>query len=336
MPSARQIHWAKFRVLVVTAAATVILTVLLYLLTGGTLFQRKATLYLYIPDASGVGPGSPVRVDGIGVGKVASVKLSGSNRPARIVQVALSVELGHMAHIPVDSTADIGTDTLLGDKFIGIRSGTSAAHVTPGGEIALKPEVTSLDLVQFAVELRTVDATLREIEQGTSPLGQFVLGDDMYRNVLHRLVQIQRGLRAMTDTTSQIGGLLYTDKIFRQIDAPLVALDQTLARIQSGQGPVGQMLRDSAQYDRWRAAFADLRQSVAEFRSGPLVESDATYQQWNRVLASLVERVDEMNGSPLVTSSEMYDNLNGLAIEMRSTLRDFRENPRKFLRLKVF
>lgn len=336
MPSARQINWAKFRVLVVSVVAAAILSVLFYLLTGGTLFQRKAILYLYIPDASGLGPGSPVRVDGIGVGQVSRVKLSGSNQPARIVQVAMSVERNHLVHIPVDSTADIGTDTLLGDKFIGIKSGHSPNSVQPGAELATKPETTSLDLVQFGAVLRTVDATLRQVEDGTSPLGQFVLGDDMYRNLVHRLVQIQRGLNSLSNTTSQIGGLLYTDQTFRQIDAPLLALDQTLARIQSGEGPMGRMLTDSAQYDQLRAAFIDLRRSVADFRSTPMLQSDATYQQWRSSLVSLIQRVDDFNSGPLFSSSEMYDNLNGFASEIEHTLQDFRQNPKKFMRMKVF
>ena len=74
----------------------------------------------------------------------------------------------------MDSTADIGTDTLLGDKFIGIKSGKLAVHVVPGSEIALKPETTSLDLAQFTVQLRAMDVTLRDIENGTGPLGEFV------------------------------------------------------------------------------------------------------------------------------------------------------------------
>jgi hypothetical protein len=32
----------------------------------------------------------------------------------------------------------------------------------------------------------------------------------------------------------------------------------------------------------------------------------------------------------------VYENLNGEARELRDTLREFRQNPRKFLRLKIF
>lgn len=321
--------------LVVIVAASTILVLLFYLFTGGTLLQPKTTLYLYIPDASGVAPGSPVRVDGIGIGKVSAVRLSGSNQPGRVVLVTMRVQRNHLVNIPIDSTADIGADTLLGDRFIGIKSGHSSQVIAPGGEIALKPETNTLDLQQFAQGLRSIDATLRDIENGTSPLGQFVLGDQMYRDLLRRLVQIHAGLVSMESTTSQIGGMLYTDKTLRQVQEPLVSLDQTLARIQSGQGPMGQMLRDSAQYDQLRAAFADLRKAVGDFQSSALVQSDDLYRQWNRSLASVAQQVDEMNASPLFSSSAAYDNINGFASELRDGVRDFRQDPRKFLRIRM-
>src|SRR5271157_6640767 len=138
MPSPRQIRWAKFRVLTVSAAAVVILAILAYLLTGGTLLTEKATMYLYIPDATGLGSGAPVRVDGIGVGKVRSVSLSGSNQPNRIVKVTMTVERGRLASIPDDSTAQLASETMIGDKFVDITSGTSTHYVLPGGEIGFK------------------------------------------------------------------------------------------------------------------------------------------------------------------------------------------------------
>jgi len=336
MPTPGQIRWAKFRVLVVAIAAGVILSIVLYLLTGGTLLEAKAIIYVYIPDASGVAPGSPVRVDGVGIGKISSVRLSGSNQPTRIVRVAMKVERTHLTNIPVDSTADVDTDTLIGDKFIAIKSGRSTSHIAAGGEIQLKPETNTLDLQQFAVALRTVDATLRDIENGTSPLGQFVIGDQMYRDLMRRVGQIHAGLLKIEDNTTQIGGLLYSDKSLRQIEAPLVTLDQTLARLQSGQGAMGAMLRDSAQYDSLRATFADLRKSVADFQASEWVQSDAMYEHWNRSLEALIQKVDEMNASPLFSSSSAYDNLNGFAREMETSMREFRENPKKFLRMKVF
>jgi phospholipid/cholesterol/gamma-HCH transport system substrate-binding protein len=87
MPSAQQVTWAKFRAATVILVALLILGTLAYLLTGGTILEPKTQIYLYLPDANGVAPGSPVRVDGIGIGKVILVELSGSNEPNHVVKV---------------------------------------------------------------------------------------------------------------------------------------------------------------------------------------------------------------------------------------------------------
>src|ERR1700740_3664569 len=92
MPSASRVRWAKFRVSVLTTAALAILLTLFYLLTGGTLLEQKASIYLYVPDATGLDKDAPVQVNGIDVGKVAKVELSGQTDPNRIVKIIMTVE----------------------------------------------------------------------------------------------------------------------------------------------------------------------------------------------------------------------------------------------------
>ena len=334
MPSARRVAWAKIRVVAVSVAAVTILSVLFYLLTGGTLLRQTATLYLYIPDTAGLVAGSLVRVDGINVGKVASVKLSGSNSPDRVVQVILTVRHEYLRTITTDSTAEISSDTLIGDKFVDVTSGRSPDHILPDAEMQFKGSadmMKSLDLRQFEAELRTVAATLDDIEGGQSPMGQFILGDRMYSDLLRRLQQLQNAIRNAVDTTTAVGGALYTDTLYRDVSAPLIELDRTLARIQSGP-----MMRDTAQYEQLVRTAADLRKSISDLRGGAFFQSDAMYTEWNRRVESLIMQVDRMNADPMFSSSAAYDNLNGWAQQMERTMRDFREHPQKYLRLKVF
>jgi phospholipid/cholesterol/gamma-HCH transport system substrate-binding protein len=339
MPSARQIRWAKFRVFTVSAAAVVILSILAYLLTGGSVLTQKATMYLYIPDATGLGPGAPVRVDGIGVGKVRLVALSGSSQPNRIVKVTLTVERDRLASIPDDSTAQIASETMIGDQFVDISSGTSRHFVSAGGEIVFKgsPDLLkTLDIRQFEKQLKIVSALLDDIEQGRGELGQFVEGDQMYSDLRKRFAQIEGGIRAAASTTSNVGRELHTDLLYQQISQPLIELDRSLARLQSGQGSAGQLLRDSAQYEKLRSDMEDLRRSIADLRAAEFIQSDSLYTDWNRRVLSLIESVDAFNRSPAMATTQVYDNLNGFAHELQTTMRDFRQNPRKYMRLKLF
>jgi len=339
MPSAARVNWAKFRVTVVSLVALAILGTLAYLLTGGTLLEQQTTVYVYVDDATGLGSGSPVRVDGIEVGKVRSVKLSGLTDPNRVVRVTLRVERDRLVNIPDDSIAQLSSETLIGDKFVDISSGRSANHIQPNAEIVYKSQpdmLKSIDLSQFRERLLAVDAVLTDMEDARSPVGQFIVGDQMYRDLQKSLSELLSGIRSASDTTRSLGRLLYTDASYREISDPLAKLDQDLARIQSGQGAMGQFLRDSAQYEQLRSYAQDLRRSIGSLRAGEFLQSDRLYDAWNRQVASLIQSVDEMSAGPLFNMPLAYENLNGAAREMRDTLREFRENPKRYLRMKLF
>lgn len=339
MPHARGVLVARFRVTVVAVAALVIVALIVYLLTGGTLLQEKVTLYLFIPDATGVEAGSAVRVNGTGVGKVFEVALSGSNIPARVIRLTLKVEREHLRDIPSNSTAQISAETAVGDKYVDITQGNSAVSVAPGGEILFRTEpalVKTLDLQQFTQRLRDIDATLADIQQGKTPVGELVVGEQIYKDLRKDLVDADRAFREATNAASPAGQLLYTDHVYRRISDPLARLDDRLARIGAGQGDYGRLLREDGQYVHLQQQAASLRQSIADLRGQQFLATDELYVSWNRELGSLIRRVDEVNTSDLFSTSLEYDNLAGFAGRLRDSLRDFRQNPRKFLRIQLF
>jgi len=324
---------------VVSVAAGAILLTLFYLLTGGTLFENKTKLYLYLPDATGLSAGSPVRVDGITVGKVGSVGLSRYKELSRTVQVVMTVETANLPKIPVDSTAQIGAETMIGDRFVDISSGTKPQQIRPNAEIlyAADPELLkTLDMEQFNLELRSVDATLSDIEQGRSRVGRFIVREDVYENLRKRLGELERDIGKARTTTSQVGDLVNTDRVYKMVLAPLEKLDQSLADLQAGQGAGGRFLRNDALYAQMRAAAAELRENTARLRSSPFIGSDAMYADWTQRAGSLIDAVAQFNSGPMLASTGNYDALEGAARELRDTLRDFRENPQKYLRMKLF
>ncbi|HWB84194.1 MAG TPA: MlaD family protein [Bryobacteraceae bacterium] len=344
MPSAQQVKWAQFRVSVVGLVAVLIFVVLIYLLTGGTLLTKKTRLYLYIPDATGLDRGSPVRVDGIDVGKVHSVALSGLSDPNRVILVTMTVELSQLASMPVDSYAEINADTIVGDRFVDVTSGHSRIHLRPQEELRYQPEpelLKSLDLQQFQERLQTVSKMMDDIEQGRTSLGQFIVGEQMYHDLTGRVAQLQHDLEDAAKTTGSVGHVLRTEELYRKINAPLVALDRTLAQLQAGQGSAGRFVTQDEQYTKLLNQAQSLRHSIADIRAGKgsmgtLVNSDKAYTDWNNRIAALIQKVDDFNTKPLMANSTAYDNLNGFAKDLRDTLQEFRRNPEKFLRINVF
>jgi phospholipid/cholesterol/gamma-HCH transport system substrate-binding protein len=332
MPSAERVNWAKFRVIVVSAVALLILFTLFYLLTGDAIFESKAVIYLYIPDATGLSPGSPVRVDGLGVGKVDKIELTGSTEPNRIVRLTLLVDEKRLPSITLDSKTELSYDSFIGDRFVDISSGTSPDHVRAGGELRLKAPnevMKSVDITQFAQQLRNVDALLADIQQGKNQFGQFLLGTSVYDDTLRKVAQLDQALRTATQTTSQIGGYLYGDAVYRQLSQPIADLDDALASIQREP-----MLRDNAGYEQLRGQLADIRNTIEVVGSAEWMQSTSAYDSWTRNINSLIQTVEGFNESALLNSTDFYEQLNGASEEAAKGVREFRRDPRKFLRLK--
>jgi phospholipid/cholesterol/gamma-HCH transport system substrate-binding protein len=249
------------------------------------------------------------------------------------------VERDRLASITDDSTADTTSDTIIGDKFIDVSSGTGARHLQAGAELKYKGSgslMQRLDLAQFQQQMHLIELVLDDIEQGTSPLGAFIKGDAIYNELRDRVTELQRGIHVAADTTTAVGQALYTDAVYRQVSEPLHRLDESLARLQSGQGTGGALLHDARQYAQAQAQVADLRRSIGSLRGAEMLTSDAAYTEWTRRAAAIVRQVEEFGSGGMLATPALYDNLQGMAKELEEQGKEFRQNPRKFLRIKLF
>jgi phospholipid/cholesterol/gamma-HCH transport system substrate-binding protein len=344
MPSAERVQWAKTRSAILAASALSVLAVLIYLLSGGTWLKAKTFLNTYLPDSTGVTLDTPVLLNGVHIGKVDSLRLTKSKDPARAIEVRLKVQEEFLPHIPEDSLTGVDSETMLGDKYIDITMGRNPRAVRPGGELRFRPPSTlvkSIDLEQFERQLRAIDQTIGDIQQGKGSLGQFVTGDQLYRSVLDGVTHIDKSLRASVSTHTRLGQFLYSAEGYEELRAPVRQLDDRLAKLEASP-----YLRNTSQYDQIRDQIDQVRRTLADLNAGKgaggqLLASDAAYIDWNRRAAALIESVDALNYGEggmghLLVNAQAYESLHGMLQNLETTAKEFREDPQKFLRLKIF
>ena len=344
MPSAERVQWARIRSAILAASALSVLAVLVYLLSGGTWLKAKTFLSTYLPDSTGVTLDSPVLLNGVHIGKVDGLRLTKSKDPNRVIELRLKIEEEFIRHIPEDSLTGVDSETMLGDKYINITMGRSPRPVRPHGELRYRPPsslVKSIDLEQFETQLRAIDHIIADIQAGKGPLGEFVAGDQLYRSVLDGVSHIDTSLRASISTQTRLGQFLYSAEGYEELRAPARQLDDRLAQLQASP-----YLRNTSQYDQIRDQIAQVRRTLADLNAGKgaggqLLVSDAAYIEWNRRLAAWIESVDALNYGEgatghLLVNSEAYESLNGMLRDLATTMKEFREDPQKFLRLKIF
>jgi phospholipid/cholesterol/gamma-HCH transport system substrate-binding protein len=351
MPTAAQVAWAKFRVSVMIGCATAIASVLVYLLLGGSEFlQPSVTIHAYMIDLSGLQRGSHVRFNGILVGEVTHTELSHLKDPKKVVRVDMSIRQHFLKSIPEDSTVALGAETLLGDKFADINEGKSPRQVQPGAELLSPPpknEISMGDLITAAREiLARMDGLFGDIEAGRGEFGKFVKGEEVYNSLLNKVAEFQRQIRAATSKDTQAGRLIYDEALYDGLRAPVKRLDQALSELQGGRGAGGKFLKDSAQYDQFRRSVGQLNRALADLnagkgQAGKLVKDDELYTQINRMIDNLNAQVDALNSGEgaigqLMVSTSLYEHLNGGTRNLQDMLKQLRENPRKFLYVKLF
>lgn len=243
MPSAQRIRWAQLKVGVMAIIAMGILAVLIWLITGPrSFFVRPVTIYTYMPDSAALSKGSPVRLNGIVVGSVGGVALSGSADPRRIVRIDLSIDSDRLRYIPVDSVTEISAENVLGTKYINIRMGTSKQTVKPGGELP------SLDVMEFANIVKSsynliaslngivkrLDIIVGEIEGGKGSLGKFIVNPEFYDRLVATVAQVQKIAEAVGSGRGTVGRLLYDETLYKRATESVDRLNWSSRRSRKG------------------------------------------------------------------------------------------------------
>lgn len=354
MPEREKVRWSQMKVGAVGLAAFFILFVLVFLLTSSRgIFQQNELLRTYMEDASGMTQGTPVRLNGISIGFVDNLRLTGSADSHRAVEFDMLVKKRYLAEIPVDSIATIAAANLLGDKFVNISRGKDPRAVQPGAELpSLQgqdiPELMAQSaniLRQFQTLVGRVDNLLAGVEQGKGNIGLLLKDDELYRRLNGIASEGQQLLTDVRNGKGTLSKLLYSDDLYQEVRSPLRRIDKILADMDAGQGTAGKLLKDPALYDDLQKSIAEARSLIADLNAGKgtagkLLKDDTLNNRLNELVAKMNSTIDRMNAGQgtlgqLVVNPQLYDAMAGATREFQSLAKDVRANPKKFLTIRL-
>jgi len=354
MPTSQKVKWAQLRVGIMALVAMIILGVLIFLLTGsGDIFSREMQIRTYMSDSAGMASTSPVRLNGILIGEIRDVRLSGQSNPNRIVEIVMSIKGRFLKEIPEDSVAGISASNLLGDKFINITKGKSPKPVQDGGELkSLEsqdiPELMAKSsdiLTQFQVSVKRVDAMLADIQAGKGNVGKLIKDEELYARVNGVLDETQKLLAAINAGRGTVGRLMRDETLYEEVRSTTQRIDNLVAGLEQGQGTVGKLLKDAVLYEEAKKSVTEIRQLLADLNAGKgtagkLLKDEQLHRQIAQVVTQIdrtLERINTGQGTlgQLMVNPQLYESLNGTTRELQGLLKDVRANPKKFLRIKL-
>lgn len=352
--NAKNQSWAQLRVGLTALFALAMLGVLIFFMTSNkSFFSDQTKLYTYFVSSGGISAGQPVRLNGILAGKVDKVELSGDLRPERTVRITMLVDDKMLKEIPVDSTAQVGSENLLSGRYLALLRGQSKTLVAAGAEIQSKvqPEIDDmktqgLQMLESANSiLAKVEGIVKQVEVGQGTIGKLLVDETIYNKALSITAEIDRLTKAINTGNGLVGKLIYDETLYTDVRKTLARVDTMVADVQDGKGTAGKLLKDPAVYDEARSAIAEVRKTIEALNAGKgtagkLLRSDELHNQLATSMKKLDVTIDKINSGQgtigqLLVNGSLYDNLNGTAREMQGLMKDFRSNPKKFLRIKL-
>jgi len=362
MPVSSKAKWSELRVGLMAAFALGILAFLVFLLAGpSNLFKSTSDVYTYFDDSAAIAVAAPVTLNGITVGKVSKVGLSGLSQPGKIIKVTMQVQDEYLKSIPVDSLAVITAGNLLGAKYINIKKGHNPQVIAKGGELPSQNLTTIDDFVQQGNTALTAlqgivtkaDAIITQVQSGNGTIGKLLVDETLY----NKFLGITNGVQKVTDSVNtaissddnSVGKLLH-DKgaMYDDLRGSLARINGLMDQVQNGDGTIGKLMKDPALYDDFRKTIADFRQILTDINAGKgtlgkILKTDELNDQIKGTIARLDVMLDKINKGDgtvgqLLNNPALYENLDGTTREVRALLIDFRANPKKFLTiyLKLF
>jgi phospholipid/cholesterol/gamma-HCH transport system substrate-binding protein len=328
---------------VLTITAIVILSVTVFLVTGGKgFFWQRYTLKTQFGNAAGLKPGSPVRLAGVEVGSVKDVGIAQD-------QVEVSFEVNRKWHdrITTASVARLGSVSLLGEGAVDITPSTKGTPIPDFGYVqAGKAPAQISDVTDSASEgIDEITRLVRDVRQGRGTVGKLMTDDQLYAEMQKFVASANEVTTTIRSGRGSVGRLLNDPQAARALEGSLANLEAMTTRINAGEGSLGKLMKDDQFAQALTGATSNFqslieRMNKGEGTVGKLMTDDAMFKKMTALtdrMDLLLTRVNDGQGTvgQLLKDKQLYENMNGAVADFRQLLAEIRKDPKRYLNVKV-
>jgi phospholipid/cholesterol/gamma-HCH transport system substrate-binding protein len=354
MAQRKQLSWTELRVGIFVLAGLFILMVAIFYVTGAGFLGPKYRVLTYLPEVDELQTGAPVTLDGIAIGNVESMRLTPHPEDLQHnITLVLRIEKKYQDQIRSSSAATLVTQGLLGDRYVSITRGLTgsvipANGVVPGGEQADMKAIVQrgADVVENLGVLSTqIGNIIDKVNKGQGTIGKVINDSALYDHLNSTAGKLDAMASAIQQGQGSVGKLVASDELYMKVDAAVDKADDVLGAVRDQKGTVGKLIYDPSAYnsvkgvaDKGNALLADVREGKGTL--GKLVTDDTLFTNLRDASANVRDASAKLNSTQgtmgkFFTDPAFYDNVTGLTGDLRSLVGEFRQDPKKFLHIKV-
>ena len=358
MAQRKQLTWTELRVGLFVLVGLSVLAAGIFYVTGAGTIGPKYRLVTYLPEASLLSGGAPVRLDGVEVGNVESIRLApripGKVREKiRNVEVVMRVGRKYEDDILTDSAASLVTEGLLGNRYVNITRGVTGTPLKDMQEVPGHEEKAMAQVVERSADVlanlqalsEEIQDMLHGIKQGKGTIGKLLTDEQAYNHLNNILSKGDAMVTNVQAGQGTLGKLVASDELYNKVDKGVDNVNLILTDVRAQKGTIGKLLYDPSLYDEAKHAITNGNSVISDIRAGKgtlgkLATDDTLYTNFKATSQNLADATAKLNDNTttvgkMFSDPKLYDSLSGLTGDLRLLVGEFRQNPKKFLHIKV-
>jgi phospholipid/cholesterol/gamma-HCH transport system substrate-binding protein len=359
LPSQKQLKWSELKVGITVIAASVTLGILIFLMSGtGGLLTRKIKLKSYFDNASGLRVGAPVRLNGVDIGNVTAIQIvPDKDKALTPVEVTMKISTKYHYALHQDSVTLLATAGVLGETFIDIDSSQAKLGEVQDGTVLHSRQVPDFQDVVRASQgtLQNLDSLIKRldrivtfVESGNGSVGKLIYDPSLYNRINTTVSEFQKLVNEVTEGNGTLGKLVSDDELYKKANTAVDDLNLIINDLNAGKGTAGKFLKDPTLYNNANETIANVKQLTDDINAGKGALGKLTKdQEFANKLQDTINKISEITGrleagegtaGMFLKDPALFNNANQMLVESRELVKAVRENPKKYLtiRVKVF
>ncbi len=224
------------------------------------IFESTFRLKSPFENVAGLRNGAAVRLSGIDIGVVETIKLP--DTPGGNVLVTMRLDIEAQRLIKKDAQALIETEGLVGSKVVSIIGGSLKSASVQDGDIIISRSPIDLTAILDSFDetarymhlvTQSLDDITGQISRGQGTIGKMVYDDKLYVEFVSVVARSDSLFASMYNQMNRMG------KIITVISN---TADSMLTRVQAGEGTLGKLLYTNELHDEALASMSDVRDSL--------------------------------------------------------------------------
>jgi phospholipid/cholesterol/gamma-HCH transport system substrate-binding protein len=356
LPNQQQLKWSQLRVGLTVVIASLTLALLLFLMSGTAgYFSHRITLESFFDNASGLRVGAPVRLSGVDIGNVVGIRVvPDKDKQLTPVEVIMKVSTKYSFNLRRDSVTSLDTAGVLGETYLDIDSSQAIGLVAQDGDVLpthVHPDFNEVvrssqsTLQNMDALLKRADRILAFAESGKGSLGKLIYDPTLYDRFSRTVAEFNDIIDQIAKGQGSLGQLINSNDAYDKFIATLDRLNAVVDDLQAGKGTAGKFLKDPSLYNNANDTVANLKKVSEDINAGKgtlgkLAKDDELAKKIDTTMTKLAALTSDLEAGQgtagkFLKDESLYNNANQMLTQTRDLVKAIRENPKKYLSIKL-